>query len=131
MVVASDLLDYGGLDFVQDFFKTVLPPSGCRTITTNPRHTGTPPTSRAMRSTWCQTSNLLLRLAFLESVGRTDILEQRGLRVVHVFRNRLPMMHRDGWSGPRASSSVAFAWFCWRRDHCGPAIINRISWAAP
>jgi len=38
----------------------------------------------------------------------------------------LPMMHRDGWTGPRAASAIAFAWFCWDRDHRGPAIVDRI-----
>jgi hypothetical protein len=65
-------------------------------------------------------------LAFLESTRRTDVLERRGLRAVHVFRRRLPMMHRDGWAGPKASSAIAFAWFCWSRDHRGPTVIDRI-----
>lgn len=45
------------------------------------------------------------------------------------FRNRLPMMHRDGWAGPRASSAMPFVWFCWDRSHRGPATLHRISWA--
>jgi hypothetical protein len=71
---------------------------------------------------------MLLRLAFLESVRRTEILEKSGLARIHVFRNRLPMMHRAGWSGPKASSAMPFAWFVWCRGHTGPTIIDRISW---
>lgn len=71
---------------------------------------------------------LLMRLAFLELMKRTDILERRGLRAVYVFRNRLPMMHRDGWNGPRATSAIPFAWFCWDRGYRGPTTIDRISW---
>jgi hypothetical protein len=56
---------------------------------------------------------MLLRLAFYESVRRTPILENRGLARVHVFRKRLPMMHRDGWEGRKANSGMAFAWFVW------------------
>jgi hypothetical protein len=41
------------------------------------------------------------------------------------------MMHRDGWQGPRASSAMAFAWYCWDRDHRGPPIFNRISHQTP
>jgi hypothetical protein len=75
---------------------------------------------------------MLLRLTFLESERRRGILEGRaGLMRVHVFRNRLPMMHRDGWDGPRASSSTAHAWFVWHREHTGPATLHRISWSAP
>ena len=46
---------------------------------------------------------------------------------VHVFRNRLPMMHRHGWDGPRASSSTAYAWFVFDKKHGGPATIDQIS----
>jgi hypothetical protein len=70
---------------------------------------------------------MLLRLAFLESTRRTPILESGRLDRVHVFRDRLPMMHRHGWNGPRANSSTAFAWFVFGQEHNGPATINRIS----
>lgn len=71
---------------------------------------------------------MLLRLAFLESVRRNGILDGGKLARVHVFRNRLPMMHRYGWAGPKASSAMAFAWFVWDRFWKGPTIIDRISW---
>jgi hypothetical protein len=71
---------------------------------------------------------MLLRLAFLESERRRAILDGGLLARVHVFRNRLPMMHRDGWDGPRASSSLSFAWFVWGSTHRGPTELNRISW---
>jgi hypothetical protein len=69
-----------------------------------------------------------LRLAFLESERRCGILEGRGLARVHVFRKRLPMMHRLGWEGRKANSGMAFAWFVWDRDHRGPTSVDRISW---
>jgi hypothetical protein len=71
----------------------------------------------------------LLRLAFLESEGRSSILEDGTLARVHVFRKRLPTMHRHGWTGRRASSQIAFAWFVWDRGHnSSETIIDRISW---
>jgi hypothetical protein len=70
---------------------------------------------------------MLLRLAFLESNRRTPILESGRLRRVLVFRDRLSMMHRHGWTGPRATSSTAFAWFVFDQQHSGPATIDRIS----
>lgn len=71
---------------------------------------------------------MLLRLAFLESERRRSVLDAGSLARVHVFRNRLPMMHRDGWEGPKASSATPFAWFVWDRAHTGPTEMHRISW---
>jgi hypothetical protein len=73
---------------------------------------------------------MLLRLEFLESARRSPILDGGQLARVHVFRNRLPMMHRHGWTGPRATSATAYAWFVWDRAHSGPAELHRISWEA-
>ena len=77
----------------------------------------------------CPLAIMLLRLGFLESERRSPILDNGRLTRIHVFRNRLPMMHRDSWTGPRASSAIAFGWFVWNRDHRGPAVIDRISWS--
>src|SRR5262249_6042400 len=71
----------------------------------------------------------LLRLSFFESERRRGILDTGMLARVHVFRNRLPRMHRDGWQGRRATLSFGFAWFCFNRHHTGPIIVDRISWA--
>jgi hypothetical protein len=65
----------------------------------------------------CPKVIMLARLAFLESERRTRILEGGTLARVHVFRRRLPMMHRLGWDGPRATSATAYAWYVW--DHHG------------
>ena len=78
----------------------------------------------------------LLPLAFLEAgneiteLGRARLwcLDKGHLARVLVFRSRLPMMHRDGWDGPKASSNVAYAWFVFDADHSGPATIHRINW---
>lgn len=76
----------------------------------------------------CPRVIMLLRLAFLESERRRPILDCGRLARVHIFRKRLPMMHRHGWKGPRANSSMAFAWFVWNRAHRGPTELRRISW---
>jgi hypothetical protein len=125
-VIASDVIDYGfPLDFVADFLTTVLPRKGCGAIITNPPYQiATEFTRNALDL--APRVYLLLRLAFFESICRTDILERRGLARVHVFRKRLPTMHRDGWNGPRASSAIPFAWFCWNREHRGATVIDRI-----
>ena len=127
VVIASDLIDYGNLDFVRDFLAESKMLAGCEAICTNPPYQHADKFAEHALDL-APKVYLLLRLAFLESIRRTAILEHRGLARVHVFRNRLPMLHRDSWTGPRASSAIAFAWFCWDRNHSGPTTIDRISW---
>lgn len=55
---------------------------------------------------------LLCRLAFLESEGRMNWWKRVGLRRVHLIAERLPMMHRHGYEGPKLSNAgMCFAWF--------------------
>lgn len=68
---------------------------------------------------------MLLRLAFLEGVGRSDIIEHSGLCRVHVFRERVTMYPKG--EDVTGVSTTAFAWFVWERGYCGKPEINRIS----
>jgi hypothetical protein len=134
-VVATDLVDYGEAItppgyFGVDFLTERKAPAGCQAVVTNPPfRLAQQFVEHAMQLV--PQVYMLLRLAFLESERRRGILEDRGLARVHVFRDRLPRMHRDGWDGPRASSTVAYAWFCWNRAHTGPTELHRISWRTP
>ena len=125
-VISSDIVHYDfALDFVADFLTTTEMPTGCCAIVTNaPFKIITKFTRHALDL--APRVYLLCRLAWYQAQGRTDILEHRGLARVHVFRERLPMMHRDGWNGPRASSSIPFAWYCWNREHGGGTVFDRI-----
>jgi hypothetical protein len=59
---------------------------------------------------------LLCRLAFLESEGRMNWFPRVGLRRVHIIGERLPMMHRHGYEGPKLSTAgMCFAWFIFER----------------
>ena len=124
----SDLVDYGqGGQIGVDFLMETRPPDGFHMIVTNPPFKlANQFVEKALEL--CPHVIMLLRLAFLESIGRTNILEHSGLARVHVFRKRLPMMHRDGWKGSKTGSGMAFAWFVWDRSHYGPPTLNRISW---
>jgi hypothetical protein len=130
-VIASDIVEYPDLKlhFVANFLTTTKAPAHCDTIITNPPYQIADKFARHALDLVPKVY-LLLRLAFLESVRRTEILEGGSLARVHIFRNRLPFPHRDNWTGPRASSAISFAWFSWCRDHRGPATLNRISWKA-
>jgi hypothetical protein len=129
-VWATDLVDYDspdqdqhGIDFLMEHGSA---PYFIGSIITNPPFKlATEFVRHALLL--CPRVYMLLRLAFLESERRTSILDSGWLRRVHVFRKRLPMMHRAGWDGPRASSAIAFAWFCWDRAHKGPTELRRLS----
>jgi hypothetical protein len=122
-VIASDIIDYGfPLDFVADFLTTIKRPAGCDAIVTNAPFQCLDRFARHALDLAPRVC-LLCRLAWYQAQGRVDILERRGLARVHVFRGRLPMMHRDGWTGRRSSSAMAFAWYCWERDYRGAGVL--------
>lgn len=120
-VTATDLHDWGcpGAEGQVDFLSSVADryrPDGAFGIVTNPpfgiveqfveRAVGLAPYVA-----------LLLRLAFLESEGRMKWFPTVGLRRVHVIGERLPMMHRHGYEGPKLSNAgMCFAWFIFERD---------------
>lgn len=133
-VYATDLVDYGledsesAIDFLME---RQAPGFYIGAIVTNPPfklanefvvnalHMGIPKVA------------MLLRLGFIESERRSPILDGGLLARVHVFRNRLPMMHRAGRGTQAAktnSSAMAFAWYVWELGHKGPTEIRRISW---
>jgi hypothetical protein len=129
IVNASDLHDWDCPDSRKnvDFLSDARAPAGFNTIVTNP------PFAQAEKFVahgleLCSRVIMLLRLAFLESERRTPLLDRGMLARVHVFKQRLPMMHRHNWPGPRASSAIAFAWFVFDRNHRGPITLDRISW---
>jgi hypothetical protein len=135
-VVSSDIYQYDfSLDFVGDFLKQTRMPEGCSCILTNPPFQWV----EAFVAHALELSPLvimLLRLAFFEAGSgahrkhklRAHVLDGIPPARIHVFRKRLPMMHRDEWAGRKANSGMAFSWWIWDRDHTGPTTIDRISW---
>lgn len=130
-VIRSDIVDRDGeLDFVADFYSQTKTPPGTQGIIGNPPYRECSRTAPLVRHALDLSLDviLLMRLAFYESNARTEILEHRGLKSIHVFRLRLPMMHRAGWEGRKANSGMAFCFMRWQRGYTGPTIIDRISW---
>jgi hypothetical protein len=127
IIHASDLIDYGCPDSkaLVNFLLERQAPAGVEAVITNPPYRLA---ERFIAHALDLTPRvaMLLRLAFLEGRRSTGILDGRGLARVHVFKKRLPMMHRAGWTGRKASSALTFAWFVWDRDHHGPAEVDRI-----
>ena len=131
-VIATDLIDYRSPDqddAGRDFLLERRTPDGVEMIVTNPPFKLAAQFA-AHALSLCPRVAMLLRLTFLESTRRNAILDGGQLARVHVFRNRLPMMHRHGWTGNRASNPTAFAWFVFDRNHRGPTELRRISWEA-
>jgi len=82
---------------------------------------------------------LLLNLNFLcgfEDENRNYAMDECPPAQILVFKRRLPMMHRDGWDGPEASSRMNTAWFIWKlrpqpdgtEDYDGPTGMLRLDW---
>jgi hypothetical protein len=136
-VIATDLIDYrspyqdhAGRDFLLE-----RRARGVEMIVTNPPFKLAAQFA-AHALSLCPRVAMLLRLSFLEAgnektkAGRARLfaLDNGQLARVHVFRNRLPMMHRDGWAGNRVSNPTPYAWYVWEREHTGKPEIDRISW---
>jgi hypothetical protein len=119
-VTASDLVA-DRIDFLMEW----RAPEGVGAIVTNPPFK---PAADFVRHglRLVPTVAMLLRLNFIEAEGRADIMDGGTLARVHAFVDRLPRMHRAGWTGNRSSSTTAFAWFVWEREHTGPIILDRI-----
>jgi hypothetical protein len=75
---------------------------------------------------------VLLRWQAAEGEGRSDIID-RHLRRVWLGRRRLPMMHRQGWDGPRLKTGgLPYAWFCFEPSpNDAGFVVKRINWGAP
>jgi hypothetical protein len=137
-VIATDLIDYHSRDqdhAGRDFLLEREPPHGVEMIVTNPPfRLAAQFAAHALKLS--PRVAMLLRLSFLESGNmkteagraRLDALDGGDLARVLVFIDRLPMMHRDGWTGKRASNPTAFAWYVWERGYTGKPEIDRISW---
>ena len=138
-VVGTDLIDYGwegepyqargGIDFL-----VLKPPAmmhGLDAIVTNPPfQLAEEFVAKAIEL--CPLVFMLLRVAFLEGQRweKTRGLADHFARM-HVFTPRLPMMHRDGWEGPKSTSGMPFAWYVFERDHrkrYGPPRIHWCNW---
>lgn len=140
-VAISDLADYGTATMhgecqgVFDFLGSEV--STGRDIVTNPPYGEALNAfvAHALRVHRPRKMALLLNLNFLcgfDDPERCYAMDEHPPARVHVFSRRLPMMHRDGWEGPHASSSMNTAWFVWEQDrrgnYAGPTSLNRVDW---
>lgn len=132
-VIATDLVAYDGADpeitTAIDFLMERRAPDGCSScIVTNPPYKLADAFIRHGLDLVDDVFKLL-RLLALEGAGRADIVD-RHLHAVWAGIERLPMMHREGWGGPRTrSSGLPYAWYHFRAEpRTGPIALHRISW---
>ncbi len=136
-VFSTDVVDYGDAcqNGIFDFLGDAPYPAKPEAIITNP------PFSKAAEFVARAIEEaplvcMLLPLSFLEGgirkggngPARRKVLDEHPPARIHVFRNRLPMMHRDGWKGRKSTSQRAFAWFVWEAGWVGATEIRRITW---
>ena len=129
VIIASDLNDWGcaGAKTGVDFLMELKAPAGATCIVTNPPYSLAEEFIRH-GLTLVPKVVMLLRLAFLEG-KRWEKGFGAPLARVHVFANRLPMMHRHGYDGAKVEGGmIAFAWFVWDREHQGAANIGWVNW---
>jgi hypothetical protein len=62
--------------------------------------------------------------------ARRQVLDIAPPARAYCFANRLPMMHRAGWTGPRSRNAMSFGWFVWDRCSMDVAgtLVRRIRW---
>lgn len=132
-VYSSDIYDYGyNKQFaVKDFFNYNEAPeiNGQKVdcIFTNPPFYCVNDYIRHAKKL-CSEVIVFCKLQLLESIDRTDILEDGKFVKFYAFRNRVPTMHRLGYEGKKNSSAMAFAWYVFNNNHDGsPATFHRIT----
>ncbi len=111
LVKASDITDYGEGYPVADYFKTSISPLIQGIVTNPPFKLALDFAKKGIRE--CQYVALLLRTNFLESTSRLEFFRIYPPSRVWISSRRLPMMHRNGWTGPEAPSNTCHAWFIW------------------
>ena len=126
-VVASDIADYGLAGCKLIDYIAAVPPPDVEAIVTNPPFAKAEAFARKMLSEVPYVA-LLLRTNFLESAEREPFFAEHPFARMWVPSLRLPMMHRHGWTGPRAPSNTAHAWFVWHRSATHKNIVGHFNW---
>ncbi len=135
-VIATDLRDWGcpdsnhGIDFLDAFSQ-----SGANDklgIVTNPPFSIIKPFIETATNIAPYVA-ILARLAFLEAESRMAWWGTVGLSRVHVISDRLPMMHRYGYVGPKLmTSGMAYSWFIFEQKkqvfRSAKATVDWVSW---
>lgn len=128
-VVSTDLVargyGEGGIDFLMEH----RAPPNAGTVLTNPPFKLADKFARHAL-TLVPKVILLLRWAYAEGENKSDLIDNH-LSHVWLGKERLPMMHRDGWDGAKQNAGMApMAWFVFEQQKRIPSgfLVRRISW---
>lgn len=127
-VIATDIADYGLADCKTgvDYLKA-KPVAGVGGVVTNPPYKlAVQFAQKAIRE--APYLALLLRTNFLESTSRLRFFREYQPARIWISSRRLPMMHRLGWTGPRAPSNTCFAWFVWDVQAAEKCVVDWFDW---
>ncbi|MCO5153362.1 MULTISPECIES: hypothetical protein [unclassified Shinella] len=141
-VAISDIIDrgivtqHGECQGVGNFMRSVAEGGGWDIVTNPPYGPANAYAAHALREHRPRKMALLLNLNFIcgfENPDRRFVMDECPPSRVYVFTRRLPMMHRDGWDGPKASSQMNTAWLVWERNDdgtygSGPPHLIRVDW---
>ena len=143
-VAISDLVDRdiatrdGECQNVGDFLLSSASGGGWDIVTNPPYGIANAYIAHALREHRPRKMAMLLNSNFMfgfEDADRRFVMDENPPSRIYAFTHRLPMMHRDGWDGNKASSQMNTAWFIWERNDDGtygqgfPQLI-RVCWDA-
>lgn len=116
---ANDIKDYGLTGCVIGDYLTAPPLSGIAGIITNPPYKKAIPFLEKALTEVGYVAFLLRSNFLIEAAGRDAFLAEHPPARVYYSSQRLPMMHRFGWTGRTAPSNTPYAWGIWdrRADH--------------
>ena len=110
-VYGSDIQDYGWPETrVQNYLEATAIMAKDEGIVTNPPYHLAESFIRKAIGDGAQYHAWLLRTNFLESTRRMDLWRNHPPARIWISSRRLPMMHRYGYKGPKASSNVSYMW---------------------
>jgi hypothetical protein len=122
-VYSTDLIDrgfgIGGVDFLKEEYARAT------NIVTNPPFNRSLEFVRHARRLATGKTAILCRTLWLESTARYNGLFKADPPArVWQFSKRLPMMHREGWTGIKSTPAIAYMWFVWDRDNAGQTVLG-------
>lgn len=125
---ASDIRDYGLAGCLIADYRTVDLPDGVQAIVSNPPYAWALEFAERAISQVGYVAFLLRSNFLIEAGGRDRFFEEHPVTRVYHSSQRLPRMHRFGWTGKRTSSLTPYSWAVWDRRANQVELPRRFRW---